>query len=141
MSRGRSMVGRFKLRLGTRHTHRDRCTVGDAVPSIVPENPRPEPRLLACQNHRPGQSRQEAVILARLGSAYLGLAWPGSRPEAGPSTSLEKTERKSWNSSGTSSSGGFLGFFPSFFCASSIDFVIPVLAQIFSKFGFGAPMM
>ena len=43
---------------------------------------------LASHNPRPGQSRQKAVILARLGPAYVGLAWPGSRPEAGPGTAL-----------------------------------------------------
>jgi hypothetical protein len=30
--------------------------------------------------------------MARLGSAYLGLAWPGSRPEAGPGTALGKVQ-------------------------------------------------
>jgi hypothetical protein len=52
------------------------------------EKPRPDGLALAFQNCRPGQSRQKAVILAWLGLAYFGLAWPGSRPEAGPSTAL-----------------------------------------------------
>ncbi len=36
----------------------------------------------------PGQSRPQAVTLAWPGPAYLGLAWPGSRPEAGPRRTL-----------------------------------------------------
>ena len=48
----------------------------------------PEGLALALQNSRPGQSPQEATILAQLGLAYLGLAWPGSQPEARPCTSL-----------------------------------------------------
>jgi hypothetical protein len=35
-------------------------------------------------NCRLGQSHPQAIILARLGPAYLGLAWLGSRPEARP---------------------------------------------------------
>ena len=53
--------------------------------------PRPDGLALALQDSRPGQSPQEATILARLGLAYLGLAWPSSQPEAGPCTSLEKS--------------------------------------------------
>ena len=33
-------------------------------------------------------SRAKAAIAARLGPAYLGLAWPGLWPEAGPCTAL-----------------------------------------------------
>src|SRR5271168_4266507 len=40
---------------------------------------------------RPSQKPSQAVSLARLGPAYFGSAWPGSRPEAGPSTALFKT--------------------------------------------------
>jgi len=47
-----------------------------------------KPRLnglaLAFQQGRPGQSHLEAVITARLGLAYFGRAWLGSRPQAGP---------------------------------------------------------
>jgi hypothetical protein len=43
---------------------------------------------LAWLNCRPGQKPKKAIILARPGLAYFGLAWPGSRPEAGPSTPL-----------------------------------------------------
>jgi hypothetical protein len=39
-------------------------------------------------NPKPGQSHHEAIFMARLGLAYLGLAWPGSWPQAGPGTSL-----------------------------------------------------
>jgi hypothetical protein len=39
-------------------------------------------------NAKPGQSHHEAIFTARLGLAYLGLAWPGSWPQAGPGTSL-----------------------------------------------------
>ena len=55
---------------------------------LIVEKPRPRPRLLAFQDLRPGQSRQKAVTMAWLGLAYLGLAWPSSRPQAGPSTPL-----------------------------------------------------
>ena len=43
---------------------------------------------MAFQNTRPGQSHHKAVILAWLSLAYLGLAWPGSRPQARPCTAL-----------------------------------------------------
>ena len=47
-----------------------------------------KPRLnglaLAFRQGRPGQSQLEAVITARLGLAYFGRAWLGSRPQAGP---------------------------------------------------------
>jgi hypothetical protein len=33
---------------------------------------------------KPGQSQHGALITARLGLAYLGLAWPGSRLQAWP---------------------------------------------------------
>ena len=36
-------------------------------------------------------SRHEAVNMARPGLAYLGSAWPGSRPQAGPCTALPVT--------------------------------------------------
>ena len=39
-------------------------------------------------NGKPGQSRREAVTTARLGLAYLGSAWLGLRPQAGPCTAL-----------------------------------------------------
>ena len=48
----------------------------------------PEPAALAFQNTRPGQSHHKAIILAWLSLAYLGLAWPGSRPQARPCTAL-----------------------------------------------------
>jgi hypothetical protein len=43
-------------------------------------------------NPKPGQSHHEAIFTARLGLAYLGLAWPGSWPQAGPGTSLDKSD-------------------------------------------------
>ena len=43
---------------------------------------------LAFQNPKLGQSHYEAVFAAQLGLAYLGLAWPGSRPQARPGTAL-----------------------------------------------------
>jgi hypothetical protein len=43
---------------------------------------------LAFETHRPGQSCGQAMTLAWLGLAYLGLALAGPWPEAGPSTSL-----------------------------------------------------
>jgi hypothetical protein len=46
---------------------------------------------LAFQYPRPGQSHHEAILMARLGLAYLGLAWPSSWPQAGPSTPLSLT--------------------------------------------------
>ena len=52
------------------------------------QKPRPDGLALAFQERKPGQSRHEAVITARPGLAYFGLAWPGSRPQAGPSTAL-----------------------------------------------------
>jgi hypothetical protein len=43
------------------------------------------------------------MTLAQLGLAYFGLAWLGSRPEAGPSTALlgvlmgmAKKKKKTW---------------------------------------------
>jgi len=57
--------------------------------SSASEKPWPDGLALACENHRPGQSHQEAIIIgAWPGSAYLGPAWLGSRPEAGPATAL-----------------------------------------------------
>jgi hypothetical protein len=51
---------------------------------------KPRPGGLALAFKTLGQAK--AVIkpstMARLGLAYLGLAWPGSRPQAGPSTPL-----------------------------------------------------
>ena len=43
---------------------------------------------MAFQTCKPGQSHYEAIITAWLGLAYLGPAWLGSWPEAGPSTAL-----------------------------------------------------
>ena len=40
-------------------------------------------------NGKPGQSRREAVTTARLGLAYLGSAWLGIRPQAGPCKALK----------------------------------------------------
>ena len=54
----------------------------------VPEKLWPDSLALACQNHKLGQSHQEAIILDLLGLAYLDLAWLGSQPEAGESTPL-----------------------------------------------------
>jgi hypothetical protein len=54
----------------------------------ITTNTSQKPRLhglaLAFQQGRPGQSHYEAVIRARLGLAYFGSAWLGSRPQAGP---------------------------------------------------------
>jgi hypothetical protein len=55
---------------------------------VLTEKPRPDGLALAFQGWRPGQSHHEAIIRARLGLAYLGLAWLGSRPQAGPGTAL-----------------------------------------------------
>ena len=55
---------------------------------LLTEKPRPGGLALAFQECKPGQSRHEAVKMARLGPAYLGPAWPGSRPQAGPCTAL-----------------------------------------------------
>jgi hypothetical protein len=55
---------------------------------LLTEKPRPDGLALAFQKCKPGQSRHEAVKKARLGPAYLGSAWPGSRPQAGPCTAL-----------------------------------------------------
>jgi len=49
---------------------------------------------LTFQTPSRAKSQDEAIILARPGLAYLGLAWPGSRPEAGPSTSLASGNRE-----------------------------------------------
>jgi hypothetical protein len=48
------------------------------------EKPRPDGLALAFQQGEPGQSQHEADITARLGLAYSGLAWPGSRLKARP---------------------------------------------------------
>lgn len=58
------------------------CTIN------VPEKSWPDGLALAYQNHRLSQSRQKVIITARLGSAYLDLAWPGSQPEARLGTAL-----------------------------------------------------
>ena len=55
---------------------------------MLTEKPRPDGLALAFQECEPGQSRHEAVNTARPGLAYLGPAWPGSRPQAGPCTAL-----------------------------------------------------
>jgi hypothetical protein len=52
------------------------------------QKPRLDGLALAFQNPRPGHSRHEAVNLAWLGLAYLGPAWLGSWPQAGPGTAL-----------------------------------------------------
>ena len=49
---------------------------GHALPC---EKPQPDGLALAFRQGWPGQSQDEAVIMAWLGSAYLGLAWLGSR--------------------------------------------------------------
>jgi hypothetical protein len=59
------------------------CRIRQSLHKLV-EKPWPDGLALACQNRRPGQSRQKAVILAWPSSAYLGLAWLGSQPEARP---------------------------------------------------------
>ena len=55
---------------------------------LLTEKPRPDGLALAFRESKPSQSCQEAVIAARLGLAYLGLAWPGLWPQAGPCTAL-----------------------------------------------------
>ena len=47
---------------------------------------------LAFQNPKPGQSCHKAIITAQLGLAYLGLAWLGSWPQAGPGTALHEMD-------------------------------------------------
>ena len=51
---------------------------------LLCEKPRPDSLALAFQQGRPGQSHDEAVIMAWLGSAYLGSAWLSSWLQAGP---------------------------------------------------------
>ena len=53
--------------------------------------PWPKPSALAFRNPRPGQKPSQAMTLAQLGQAYLGLAWPGCQPQAGPGTALSVT--------------------------------------------------
>ena len=48
----------------------------------------PDSLALAFQECKPGQSCDEAVNMAWPGLAYLGLAWPGLWPQAGPYTAL-----------------------------------------------------
>jgi hypothetical protein len=48
------------------------------------EKPRPDGLALAFQQGKPGQSHHEADITARLGLAYSGPAWLGSRLQARP---------------------------------------------------------
>ena len=45
---------------------------------VLAEKPQPDGLALAFQGCEPGQSRHEAVIMARLGLAYLGPAGPGT---------------------------------------------------------------
>ena len=62
-----------------------------AVDTRAP-SPHQKPRLgglaLAFFKKKPSQSQHEAVNTARPGLAYLGPAWLGLRPQAGPGTSL-----------------------------------------------------
>ena len=99
----------------------------------VPEKPRPGPRLLAYQNHRPGQSRHKAVTLARPGPAYLGSAWPGSRPEAGPSTPLSSSFRGLGYTTGRRYCGSLpiraseaMAFIPSYIYHATLSDPIPL---------------
>jgi hypothetical protein len=69
-------------------------------------------------NPKPGQSHHEAIFTARLGLAYLGLAWPGSWPQAGPGTSLD-TNR------GCDAASRATGFF--FLLFISLKFVIRIV--------------
>ena len=55
---------------------------------LLTEKPRPDGLALASQEGKPGQSRRKAVTTAQLGLAYLGSAWLGLRPQAGPCTAL-----------------------------------------------------
>jgi hypothetical protein len=48
----------------------------------------PDGLALAFQTHKLSQSHDEATTLAWLGLAYLGPAWLGLWPEAGPCTAL-----------------------------------------------------
>ena len=64
--------------------------------SLIGLKPWPELVTLAFQNIRPGQSHHKAVILAWLSLAYLGLAWPGSRPQARPCTALGACMARKW---------------------------------------------
>ena len=68
------------------------------------EKPRPDGLALAFQERKLSQSRDEAVNMAQPGLAYLDLAWPGLRPQAGPCTALDSV----------ASSSMFLPFFPSY---------------------------
>ena len=56
------------------------------------EKPQPDGLALTFQECKPGQSCDEAVNMAQPGLAYLGLALPGLRPQAGPCTALGPTE-------------------------------------------------
>jgi hypothetical protein len=48
----------------------------------------PDSPALAFRMSGRAKSHDGADILAWLSPAYLGLAWPGSQPQAGPSTPL-----------------------------------------------------
>ena len=61
----------------------------DTIPASTPhQKPRPDGLALAFRLSGQAKSRYRPLLLARLGPAYLGWAWPGSRPKAGPSTPL-----------------------------------------------------
>jgi hypothetical protein len=64
---------------------------------LLTEKPRLSGLALAFQNLKPGQSHYEAPSTARHGLAYLGPAWPGSRPQAGPCTALIAGQCRSGN--------------------------------------------
>src|ERR1700678_2696495 len=58
------------------------------IASMLSQKPRPDGSALAfCCSGR-AKSHRRPSPLARLGPAYFGSAWPGSWPEAGPSTAL-----------------------------------------------------
>ena len=52
------------------------------------EKPWPRPTALAFTKPRLGQKPSQAKVLARLGPAFFGSAWPGLWPQAGAGTSL-----------------------------------------------------
>jgi hypothetical protein len=76
---------------------------------------------LAFQECKPGQSHHEAVIMAWLGLAYLGPAWPSLQPEAGPSTALDAHI--------SSNSEGSLFFL--YFCADNAPPPLPFILVYF----------
>ena len=56
------------------------------------EKPWLRPTALAFPKPRPGQKPSQAKVLAWLGPAFFGSAWPGLWPQAGAGTSLATSQ-------------------------------------------------